>query len=69
MVIVFDMVSCHTHTHTCSVSVAWESTVCRVRMLEESAMIQMLHSSPPHDLTIAMLDIVGKDTYSLSIYI
>lgn len=46
-----------------------ESTVCRVRMLEESATIQMLHSSALHELTLDMLDIVGKHAYGLIIYI
>lgn len=66
MVIVFDMVSCQI---TCSVCVAREITVCRVRMLEESATIQMLRSSPLHDLTLDMLSIVGKYIYLLIIYI
>lgn len=39
-------------SHTFSACVAWESSVRRVRMLEESATIQMLHSRPLHDLTL-----------------
>lgn len=43
--------------------------MCRVRMLEESATVQMLRSSPLDDLTLDMLDMVGKDIYLLIIYI